>query len=427
MQLVILGVVLLLTLMIGVPLVFCLGFTSLVYILVFANVPLSIIVQRVFAGSNSFTMMSAPLFMLAALLMDRAGISDSIMKLSEAIVGRIKGGLSAVNIVFSMIFAGISGTAQADTACVGGMMIPAMLDKGYDKEYAAAVTAASSTIGIIIPPSTPMIYYGVLTGLSISSLFIAGVVPGILIGIGMLIVSTVISARRNYESNTQRYTVKERLLAVAQAWPPLGMIVIIIGGILGGVFTPTEAAAVAALYALFVGLFITKKLKTRDLPSVLKDAAAMTGSVMIIIAVSDLLGWVITNARIPQTLILPLIQNFQGGQAMFLWIVSIILIIAGVFLHGTAMLVVIVPLFLPAVGALGINALQFAMVVIMCWGIGQQTPPVGSALYICCQMADVDMYEIAKANLPFLAVLMGILALIIHVPAVVTWLPALLG
>jgi tripartite ATP-independent transporter DctM subunit len=193
-----------------------------------------IIVQRIFAGTDSFTMMSAPLFILAALLMDKAGISERIMRLSSVLVGRIKGGLAAVNVVSSMIFAGISGTAQADTACVGGLLIPAMREKGYDDDFTAAITAASSTIGIIIPPSTPMIYYGVLTGLSISSLFIAGVIPGILIGLTMIAISAAISKKRNYETNTQRHSFKEKLLVIAYAWPPIGMIAIILGGILGG-------------------------------------------------------------------------------------------------------------------------------------------------------------------------------------------------
>jgi C4-dicarboxylate transporter DctM subunit len=426
MDVVILFFILFATLLIGVPLAWSIGITALSYIAFFTDVPFIIIVQRIFAGTDSFTMMSAPLFILAAMLMDRAGISERIMKLSAVIVGRIKGGLGAVNVVSSMIFAGISGTAQADTACVGGLMIPAMREKGYDADYAAAITAASSTIGIIIPPSVPMIYYGVMTGLSISALFIAGIIPGIIIGLLMLLVNTIISKRRNYESNTQKYSLKEKIQVLIYAWPPLGMILIIIGGILSGLFTPTEAAGVAAIYALVVGLFVTRKLKLKDIPSVLKEAAIMTGSVMIIIAVSDLLGWVITNARIPAQILEPILSAFSGSPAAYLWIVSLVLIVCGTFLHGVAMLVVVVPLFLPAVGVMGIAPLQFAMVVIMCWGIGQQTPPVGSSLYICCQLADVDMYQITKANLPFYACLVTMLALIIHAPFITTWLPSLM-
>ena len=426
MDVFVLFAVLFATLFIGVPLFLSLGITSLVYIMLFTDVPYMIMVQRVFAGSDSFTMMSAPLFILAALLMDKAGISERIMKLSEGLVGRLKGGLGAVNVVASMLFAGISGTAQADTAAVGGLMIPAMIDKGYDNDYAAAVTAASSTIGIIIPPSTPMIYYGVMTGMSISTLFIAGIVPGILIGLAMIAVNTVISYRRDYERSEIRYTLWDRLKIIAYAWPPLGMIVIILGGILSGIFTPTEAAGVTVGYALIVGLIVTRKIRLRDLPNVISEAAIMTGSVMIIIAISDLLGWVITNARIPAAIVNPIVASFSGHATAFLWIVSLILIIAGTFLHGTAMLVVVVPLFLPAVAALGIDPLQFAMVVILCWGIGQQTPPVGSALYICCQLAEVDMIQITKENLPYIATLILILAAVIFFPTIVTWLPGLM-
>jgi len=426
MNIVILFGVLFGTLIIGVPLALGIAFTSMVFIIFFTEVPLVIIVQRIFAGTDSFTMMSAPLFILAALLMGRAGISEKIMILSSVLVGRIKGSLASVNIVSSMFFAGISGTATADTACVGGLLIPAMRKKGYPDAFTAAVTAASSTIGIIIPPSVPMIYYGVLTGMSISTLFIAGIVPGILIGFAMIIVSTIIAYRNDFESSDIRYSLMDKIKAIFGAWAPLGMILIILGGILGGIFTPTEAAGVAAIYALIIGLFVTKKIKIRELPEVLVDAGVMTGSVMIIIAVADLLGWVITYARIPAQLVDPLISGFQGNPEVFMWMVAFILIISGTFLHGIAMLVVVVPLFFPTMVALGIDPLQFAMVVIMCWGIGQQTPPVGSALYICCQMAEVDMYQISKANLPFIATLLLVLGLIIHFPAIVTWLPRLI-
>lgn len=426
MDVAILFIVLFATILIGVPLFLSIGITSLVYLIFFTNVPFIIMVQRVFAGSYSFTMMSAPLFILAALFMDQAGISERIMRLSEVVVGRLKGGLGAVNVVASMLFAGISGTAQADTAAVGGLMIPAMIEKGYDPSYAAAVTAASSTIGIIIPPSTPMIYYGVLTGLSISSLFIAGIIPGIIIGLLMIGINTLISYRRDYERSTEKYSLLERLKVIAYAWPPLGMIVIILGGIMGGLFTPTEAAAVATIYAFIVGMFITRKIKVRHLSKIVRDAGIMTGSVMIIIAISDLLGWVITNAKIPASIVGPMTEAFSGSPALFMWMVSFILIVAGTFLHGTAMLVVVVPLFLPTVASLGINEFQFAMIVILCWGIGQQTPPVGSALYVCCQLADVDMVQITKENLPYIGALILSLGLVIHIPAIVTFLPSLI-
>jgi C4-dicarboxylate transporter DctM subunit len=406
----------------GMPLVFALGATSVLYILLFTNVPLMIVVQRLFAGVDSFTLMCAPLFILTALLMDGAKISNRIMDLSAAIVGRMKGGLANINIVSSMFFAGISGTATADTAAIGGLLIPAMKKKGYPADFSAAITAASSTIGIIIPPSVPMIYYGVLTRQSIAELFIAGLIPGILIGLFLMIIVTFISYRKGYEASAEKWSLMRRLQALIYSWPVLGLMAIILGGIMSGIFTPTEAAGVSVVYSAFVGLVITRKIKLRDLPNILKSAAIMTGAVMVIIAVADLLGWVLTYDRIPVRLVQPFLA-FQGSIPAFLWLVSFILIIAGTFLHGIALLVVLVPLFLPTVAALGIPPLQFAMVFIMCWGIGQQTPPIGSALYICCSIAGVDLWEITKRNIPFIICLLAVLALIIHFPQIVMFLP----
>ena len=411
--------------LIGMPLAYALGSAALLFIILFTNVPLIIVVQRLFAGVDSFTLMCAPLFILTAMLMGAAKISDRILGLSAALVGRIKGGLANINVVSSMFFAGISGTATADTAAIGGLLIPAMRKKGYPADFAAAITAASSTIGIIIPPSVPMIYYGVLTGMSIASLFIAGLIPGVLIGLCLMAVVTIIAYKRDFETSTEKMNAKQKVRAVVAAWPVIGLMGIILGGIMSGIFTPTEAAGVSVVYAAVIGLFVTRTIKFRDLPEIIKNAAIMTGAVMIIISVADLLGWVITYDRIAIRLVKPFL-TFQGSVPVYLWICSLILIVAGTFLHGIAMLVVIVPLFLPAVSALGVNPLQFAMIVMMCWGIGQQTPPVGSALYICCSLAEIDLWEITKANLPFILCLVLILAVIIHFPAVVTFLPGIL-
>ncbi len=410
--------------LIGVPLAMGLCVTSMMFIVFFTDVPLMIMVQRITTSLDGFTMMSAPLFVLAALLMDKAGIGDSIMRLATALVGKLKGSLAAVNVVTSMLFAGISGTASADTAFVGGMMIPSMIKKGYDADFSAAITAASSTIGILIPPSIPMILYGVMANLSISELFIAGFIPGILVGTFMIIATTIISYKRDYEVNPETFTFKERLHAIIGGWPIIGMMFIIIGGILAGIFTPTEAAATVVLYALLIGFFYTKTLKLKDLPEIMVKTSIMSGATMIIIGVADLLGWVITNAKISSYLIGPLVDSFQGSPALFMWLVVVILVVAGTFLHGVAMLVVIVPLLLPTAGVLGIHPLQFAMVVIMSWGIGQQTPPVGSALFMCCKLADVSVWEITKENIYFIGCILVVCALVIHVPAVVTWLPS---
>lgn len=270
-----------------------------------------------------------------------------------------------------------------------------------------------------------MILYAVYVGISVSTLFIAGIISGVLIGFALLLVSYVISRRRNYVSEepfSWFRLVKTFVLAI----PAIMLPVIILGGIMGGVFTATEAAAVAAIYVALLGM-LYGDVSWKVLHQAAKETALLTGQVMLIIAVASLLGWVFSYARIPQLMIQPVL-NVTENPIIYLWLVSMILIIAGTFLHGTAMLVVVIPLFLPVTATLGIHPLHFAMVVIMCWGIGQQTPPVGSALYITCTLAEIDMWTLTKANTPFLASMVGILALVIHLPQFVVFpIPRLLG
>jgi len=398
----------------GIPIAFALGITSLGFLTFVTKVPLIVIVQRLFTGVDSFTLLAVPLFIFVGILMNSTSISEKIVNLSIALVGHLKGGLSAVNIVASMFFAGISGTSMADTAAIGGLMIPAMIKKGYKADFTAAVTASSSTIGIIIPPSVPMVLYGVFVGISVTKLFITGIIPGIFIGLGLILVSSIISHREGYRSETT-FSFKRLWQTFIEALPALFLPVIILGGIMGGIFTPSEAGAVAVIYVLILGFFLYRDLNLKKLYRALKDAVLLTGSVLIIIAVASLLGWVFAYAKIPQALVSPVL-HITKSPIVFMWIASLILIIAGTFLHGTAMLVIVIPLFLPIVSQLGINPLHFAMVVMICWGIGQQTPPVGSALYITCTLADVDMGELTRANIPFISVLLVILAGVIHFP-----------
>jgi len=399
---------------IGIPIAFALGITSLGFLTFVTKIPLIVIVQRLFTGVDSFTLLAVPLFIFVGVLMNSTSISEKIVNLSIALVGHLKGGFSAVNIVASMFFAGISGTSMADTAAIGGLMIPAMIKKGYKADFTAAVTASSSTIGIIIPPSVPMVLYGVFVGISVTKLFITGIIPGIFIGLGLILVSSIISHREGYRSETT-FSFKKLWQTFIEALPALFLPVIILGGIMGGIFTPSEAGAVAVIYVLILGFFLYRDLNLKKLYRALKDAVLLTGSVLIIIAVASLLGWVFAYAKIPQALVSPVL-HITKSPIVFMWITSLILIITGTFLHGTAMLVIIIPLFLPIVSQLGINPLHFAMVVMICWGIGQQTPPVGSALYITCTLANVDMGELTRANIPFISVLLVILAGVIHFP-----------
>ncbi|HSD50340.1 MAG TPA: TRAP transporter large permease, partial [Candidatus Methylomirabilis sp.] len=351
---------------------------------------------------------------------------NKIVNFSSALVGHMRGGLAAVNVVASMFFAGVSGTSMADTAAVGGVLIPAMINKGYKRDFTAAITACSSTIGIIIPPSVPMILYGAFVGVSVGTLFLAGLVPGIAIGLGQIAVAYVISRRAGY-GREAAFSLKRAWATFRTAVPVVLLALIIIGGITGGIFTPTEAAGVAVVYALLLSVVFYRDLSLRSFYGALKESALITGSVMLVIAVANLLGWVLAYARIPQKLVDPVL-SLTTSPLVFLWLVSVVLILAGVFMHGTAMLVVLAPLFLPLVDRLGVHPLQFAMVFIMCWGIGQQTPPVASALFITCSLAEVDMWTVTRANVPFITVLVAVLAGVIHFPgAFVFFVPRLLG
>ena len=411
--------------LLNLPVAYALGVASLAFLVLATKVPLVVVVQRMYLGVDSFTLLAVPLFIFAGVAMNYTRLAQKIVDFCMAVVGHLKGGLASVNVVTSMLFAGISGTSMADTAAVGGVLIPAMIKRGYRKDFAAAVTAASSTIGIIIPPSVPMILYGVFVGLSVPALFIAGMIPGILIGLTMIGVATLISVRRGYGAETT-FSWRALLGTTWKAAPALILPLIILGGIMGGVFTPTEAAGVAAVYVVGYGL-LRKEVTLRQIFAAARESALLTGQVMIIIAVANLLGWVFAYARIPQLLVGPFL-NLTNNPQVFLWIVSGILIVAGTFLHGTAMLVVIIPLFLPVAARLGIDPFHFAMVVMMCWGIGQQTPPVGSALYITCTLADTDMAELTRANVPFILCLTAVLALVIHLPQFVIFpIPRLLG
>jgi C4-dicarboxylate transporter DctM subunit len=410
----------------NIPVAFALGLTSLVFLVVATKVPLVVVVQRLYMGVDSFTLLAVPLFIFTGVLMNSTGLSKKIVNFSMALVGSLRGGLAAVNIVTSMFFAGVSGTSMADTAAVGGVLIPAMIRKGYKADFTGAVTASSSTIGIIIPPSVPMVLYGVFVGLSVSTLFIAGLVPGIAIGLGLIIVAVYISRKEGYASEG-KFSVRQVWATFIAAIPALILPIIILGGIMGGVFTPTEAAAVAVIYVLILGVIVYREMTLKTIYISLKESALLTGQVMLIIAVANLLGWVFAYAKIPQMLVNPFL-NLTASPAIFLWLVSFVLVLAGTFLHGTAMLVVVVPLFLPLVSQLGIHPLHFGMVVIICWGIGQQTPPVGSALFITCSLAEIDMWELTRANLPFIAVMLGVLAGVIHFPSLfVFWVPKLVG
>ena len=410
---------------VGLPVAFTLIAVS-VGVLWWGDVDLLVVAQRMYAGVQSFPLIAVPLFILAGQVMSRAGISGDLVDFAKTLVGQMRGGLAAVNIVTSMFFAGMSGTSMSDTAAVGGIMIDPMIKRGYSRAFTGAVTAASSTIGIIIPPSVPMVILGAYLGISTGALFAAGLLSGVLLGAGLIAASWVISIRRDYPVEAAfNFTVMLR--AFFKALPALLMPVIILGGILGGIFTPTEASSVAVVYGILIGVFYYRRLSLSSLYATFCEAAVLSGAVMLVTATAHVLGYTFTYAELADEMLAPL-THAELSPTLFLIAMSLVFIIAGTFLDGIAMVFILVPLFYPAVKLLGIDPIHFGMVIVICWGIGQQTPPVGAALFITSVIAKVDIISLTRANLPFIAVMVLVLGLVIFFPdAIVLSIPRAFG
>lgn len=409
----------------GVPIAFALSAVSIM-VLALNGVDLLIVAQRTYQGVQSFPLLAVPLFILAGQIMNRSGISQHLVEFARTLVGALKGGLAAVNITTSMFFAGMSGTSMSDTAAVGGILIPPMIKRGFSRAFAGAVTASSSTIGIIIPPSVPMVILGAYLGISTGALFAAGLVAGVMLGLGLILAAWIVSKRYDYPTE-EPFRPLVMLRALVKASPALAMPVIILGGILGGVFTPTEASAVAVVYGLLVSTFYYRTLSLAGLYKVFVEAAVLSGAVMLVVATAHVLGYTFTYQRLAQEILAPIVAMDLSPIA-FLVVLSVVLIIAGTFLDGIAMMFIIVPLFFPAIQVLGIDPVHFGMVVIICWGIGQQTPPVGAALFITSVIARENIINITRANLPFITVMLIVLALVIVFPeTLVLSVPRALG
>ncbi|MFN3209087.1 MAG: TRAP transporter large permease [Roseovarius sp.] len=410
---------------IGMPIAFALSTISIL-ILWHSDISMLIPVQRIYQGTNKFPLLAVPLFIFAGSLMNHADISRRLVDFAATIVGRMRGGLASVNIITSMLFAGMSGTSMSDTAAVGGIMIPNMIRRGYDRAFTAAVTASSSTIGILLPPSLPMVVLASYMGISTGGLFIAGLIPGLLVGLGLITASWIISVKRQYPVE-DKFELRRFLIALFQAIPPLLMPAIILGGILGGVFTATEAAGVACVYGIVAGMFILRTLTLKKLYLAVRDAAILTGATMFVTATAHLLGFTFTFQQYSATVMSFFSDADMGGLTVLLAL-SLVMILLGIFLDGFAMMFIVVPLFLPTAVAAGIEPLHFAMVLIVCWGIGQQTPPMASALFLTSLMARVDVITITRANLWFILVMILVLALVMVFPSwTVMWLPQKFG
>lgn len=410
-------------LFLGVPVAFSLGLSSFVYLLI-NDIPLMVIPQKMYAGMDSFTLLCIPGFVLAGNLMNGGGITERIIKCCNAFVGHIKGGLGLANIGSSMVFAGISGTALADTASIGGIMIPAMKKEGYGADYSAAVTASSSTIGPIIPPSLPMIIVGTLTGISVSRMFLAGAIPGVLLGVGMMLVSYRISIAKNHPKGV-KFSTKEKLLAFKDAFWAIMLTVLILFGILGGVFTPTEASIAAVLYAVIIGKFVYKELKLKNMPKIILDSIVGTAAIMMLVGFANVFAWILTSEQIPQ-LVADGVLNISKNKYVVLLLINLLLLFVGTFMETIAALVILFPVLLQIVVPLGVDPIHFGVIMVLNLIIGLTTPPVGVCLFVASSIGKVSMAQAVKAITPFLILSLLVLMLVTYIPAISLFLPNLI-
>ncbi|MGO1060181.1 TRAP transporter large permease [Planococcus sp. FY231025] len=406
----------------GVPVAFSLGLASLLYLFL-AEIPLNIIPQRMFGGLNSFVLLCIPGFILAGNLMNAGGITERIIKFANDLFGHIRGGLGLANVGASMGFAGISGTALADTASIGSILIPAMKKEGYGAGFSAAVTASSSTVGPIIPPSLPMIIVGTLASLSIGDLFLAGAVPGILLGLGLMIPTYLISVKRKYPKG-ERQSVKTIGKSFIGAFWALLMTVIILYGILGGFFTPTEASIIAVLYAFVIGIFVYKELPIKKIPEIMLSSMTATASIMLLVGFANLFGWIMVREQIPQ-LVAESILGISTNAIIVILLINLLLLFVGTFMETIAALVILFPVLLPVALTVGMDPIQFGVMMVLNLVIGLVTPPVGVCLFVASQIGKVSIGKTARELLPFLGVSLVVLMLVAFVPQITLFLPSL--
>lgn len=409
----------------GVPIAFVLGMCSLTILLWVQGVPLYLLPQRMFTGIDSFPIMAVPFFVVAGNMMNAFGLTEKLIRFSMVLVGHIRGGLAHVNIVASMFFAGISGSAVADTSGLGSILIPSMVKRGYTPEFSAAVTAASSIMGPIIPPSITAVVFCSLTGASVAGVFLAGAIPGILIGFALMGATYAIAKRKDYPRETSFPPFREFVKALVDATPALVMPLIILGGILIGIFTPTEAGAVAVGYAFVFGL-LTRRLRGRTVWQVMLDSAMMTCTILIIMSLANTFNWLIATQGIPRW-IADTIANAVTNPLAILVLINITFLILGCFLEGLSAMVIVVPILMPTILKFGISELLFGCLVVVNINIGLLTPPMALCLYIASQIAKIPPERVFKDVVPFLLAEIGILALITYVPFISLGLPKLFG
>jgi C4-dicarboxylate transporter DctM subunit len=417
MQILILFGAVLALVLFDIPIAIALGVVAVVALVTTQGVDmLPNVAITMYNGATSFPLIAIPLFILSGAIMNASGISRRLIAFASALLGWIRGGLAMVSIGTSLFFAEISGSAVADAAALGSILIPAMRSRGYSKEFAASVISSSATLAVIIPPSIPMLLYAVIAGTSVVKLFVSGIVPGILGGLGMMGVAYWFARRYNFPVEQSFRWANVRKTFREALWAFL-LPVIILGSIFGGIVTATEGAAIAVLAALFVGFVVYRELDVNVLRTSIVDGGVQTAVVMLLVAASALLGVYLTETHLPQQLAQGIL-NFTANKWAVLAILNVLFLILGFFLHSAAAIILVVPVVMPLVTAVGIDPVHFGLIVTINLGIGQQTPPVASVLMTCCAIAKADMWEVSKVNVYFVAVLVAVLLLVTYVPFV---------
>jgi C4-dicarboxylate transporter DctM subunit len=412
-------------LIIGAPITVALGMAAMAAFMSIDK-DVATLVQVAYNSVNSFPVMALPAFILSGALMQDSGISRRLVGVAEALAGRMSGGMAASTVVACLFFGAISGSGPATTAAVGMLMIPAMIRRGYDKGYASAVTASSGGLGVVIPPSIPMVIYGVTASESITQLFIAGVFPGLLIAFGIIFVNYFISKRKGYKSDADAWSIKTVLIKIKEGFWALMAPVVILGGIYSGFFTPTEAAIVSIFYTLFVGIFIYKELKLKSIFKSMDSTTWLAGRVLIILFTAQAFGRLLVQYKIPDAIAAGLLD--LTGNVFIIWALVIIFLIAiGMFMETLATIMLVTPVLLPVMTSLGVDPIHFGVVLVMCCEIGFETPPLGENLFIASGIAKTSIEEISVKSIPFSIVEILSVFLVAYIPGLALWLPKVLG
>ncbi|MFT0547576.1 TRAP transporter large permease [Allopusillimonas ginsengisoli] len=410
-------------LVIGIPVAITLGVSSLAYLL-YQGIPIVVMPQKMYAGIDSFVLLCIPGFILAGNLMNSGGITERIIRFANATVGWMRGGLGLTNVAGSMLFGGISGTAVADAASLGSVLIPGMKKAGYPADFSAAVTAASSTVGPMIPPSVPMIIVGALSGISVGKMFLAGAVPGILMGLAMMITTYIIAIKRDFPRQAWQ-GLGELFKSFLGAFWAIFMTVLIVGGLMTGLATPTETAIVACIYALIVGRFVYGELALSKVPGIIIDSAIASAAILALVGFANVFGWILVSERIPQT-IASAVLSVTDNKYLVILMINILLLIVGMFMETIAALIILFVPLLTLAQSVGIDPLHFATFAVLNLMIGLTTPPVGVCLFICANIARLPLAPVVRAIAPFLLTNILVLLAVSYFPPLATWLPSVL-